>query len=74
MRSPGMPRRVLLLAMTMGAHGDCLVASYESCCSVCRTMVDTAFDVTYLADASNHTLGDVLDSIFQDMASDGTHD
>lgn len=68
----GMPRKVLTLAMLMGAHGDCLVADYQGCCSACRDFLNTAFDVTY-GPAGMRPLGDVLDELWDDMQGDRTN-
>ncbi len=65
----GMPRRVLSLAVTMGAHGDCLVADYDTCCSACKDMLNTAFDLSYNP-GGLRPLGEVLDDLWDDMFGD----
>ncbi len=65
----GMPKKVFTLALMMGAHGDCLVASYDDCCSDCRDFLTTAFDLTY-GQPGSRPLGDVLDELFTDMNED----
>lgn len=65
----GMPRRVVSLAVTMGAHGDCLMSTHDQCCSTCRDLVNTAFELNYNPDGMK-PLRDVLDELLEDMMGD----